>query len=886
MKKPLIITIIILLGIGGYFIYNHFTAQKALGAWDLVPQETVLVYESGNCEDCVTQIRNSPVSALIRKAALLNAGKDSITIFQDLATSLTDPTLISLHVTKRDEFDFTYYVKASPSFIGKLNATQDALLKIKGSKSRQREFNNIIINEIEINKSVFSWIAIGENWVGSFSPVLIEDVIRTYQGSPSFKRALGNVYHLHSVKNDGGNLFINLSSLAKWFSLFVKGDGANMIRDFGRAALLDTKVAGDQIVLNGFSANTDNKTFLAAFSDQDPVPFSLRSIISNRALMVSSYGFTDAAKFFSRLDQSAQKPVRDSLAIVLNDAKVDGDNLFKNFSGELAICWLEGSRETLMPVLIIQDSEGAEKWSDLFRKVAETKVTDSLFVDNFSSYEILGLPSYRFPEKLFSPLVSGFENSYYAQVGNSICMAEDIEELKRFLKDIDQENTWGKSVAQNKFFESTLLEANISLFINTPRVWSLLESSLQPKWKVFLNENREVIGSLGMGSIQFSHLNDNFYTNVSWALHEKDKVPEATPRAQFMTIFDAGISSMAVVDSHVDRSKEILIQESAKNLTLLSADGKINWKLPLEDHIQGQVHQIDFLSNGKLQYFFCTPGMIHIVDRLGNYVKPYPVAIEEKNIEHVTVVDYDHSRNYRFLIASRDGNLWIYDKSGQNLEGWQPRRVEGRLLNPPRHHRLLGRDYMLAIRTDGKVYLMNRRGELMPNFPLDLDARLAGDYYINRGRSAAETTITVVSNDGWRINFNLQGKILSREVLVKTSLNAKFSLCAEREDKSYLIVRQESAHFTVFDDKLNEIIRSDYIGNDKATVDFMSFGNGRNYIAIVDQSQELGYLYDKSGKLITPIPVESSQLEVQPLENGKTRIFTVVDNTFRTTFLP
>ena len=885
MKKPILFTIIILLGIGGFLVYNHLTTQKALNAWDLVPLETVLVYESGNCEDCVNQISNSPISSLLKSAALINAGQDSITVLQDLAASLSEPTLISLHVTKRDEFDFTYYVKASPSFMGKLNATQDALLKMKGSKKRVREFNNIAINEIQIGKNIFSWIALGEIWVGSFSPVLIEDVIRTHQSAMSFKNALGDVYHLHSVKNDGGNLFINLSSLAQWFSLFVKGDGAKMIRDFGRAALLDTKVSGDQIVLNGFSSNTDKKTFLSAFSDQQPVPFSLRSIISNRALMVSSYGFTSADKFFTQLEKNGRKTQGDSLALILKEANVKGGDPFQNFSGELAVCWLESSGENLIPVLILQDKEGSTKWSELFRKVAETRVTDSLFVDNYSNYKIYGLPSYRFPEKLFSPLVTGFENSYYVEVGNTICMAEDIEELKRFLRDIDQENTWGKSVAQNKFFESTLLEANISLFINTQRVWSLHESSLQPKWKAFLNANRETIGSLGMGAIQFSHLNDNFYTNVSWALRE-NKLAETTQRDRYMTVFDAGISSMTIVDSHVDRSKEVLIQDSARNLTLLSADGKINWKLPLDEHIQGKVHQIDFLNNGKLQYFFCTPGMMHVVDRLGNYVKPYPLAIEEKNIEHVTLVDYDHSKNYRFLVASRDGNLWIYDKAGQNLEGWQPRRIEGRLLNPPRHHRLLGRDYMLAMRTDGKVYLMNRRGELMPNFPIDLEARPAGEYFINRGRSAAETTITVVSNDGWRINFNLQGKIVSREVLVKTSLDAKFSLCAERDGKSYLLIRQEAAHFTVFDDKLNEVVKSDYIGNDKAFVDFVMYGNGRNYITIIDKNQELGYVYDKSGQLLTPIPIESSQLEIQPLENGRTRVFSSVDNTFRTTYLP
>ena len=124
---------------------------------------------------------------------------------------------------------------------------------------------------------------------------------------------------------------------------------------------------------------------------------------------------------------------------------------------------------------------------------------------------------HRFPEKIFYPLISGFNTSYYTSAGKTIFIGEDLDELKRYLDDIDKEDTWGKSVAQNQYLESTLLESNISLFINTPRIWSLLETSLRPRWKKFVKENRNLLRSLGMGAAQFSHLNDSYYTNVSWA---------------------------------------------------------------------------------------------------------------------------------------------------------------------------------------------------------------------------------------------------------------------------------------------------------------------------------------------------------------------------------
>src|SRR5690606_25942662 len=136
-------------------------------------------------------------------------------------------------------------------------------------------------------------------------------------------------------------------------------------------------------------------------------------------------------------------------------------------------------------------------------------------------------------------------------------------------------------------------------------------------------------------------------------------------------------------------------------------------------------------------YIFSTQDAIHIIDRLGNYVPPYPLYLKGKNIQHLSVVDYDRSKRYRFLVSDYDGKLWMYDKSGANLEGWTPRDVGGALLTPPRHHRIKGRDYILAIRKDGLVHLYNRRGEMMKNFPLDLQGKPMGDYFLEMGADMA-----------------------------------------------------------------------------------------------------------------------------------------------------
>jgi hypothetical protein len=886
VKKPFLITLFLLAGVGAYLLYDHVYNRKLIGAWDLVPEETVLVYESSACKECVDEIRASPVAELIRKASTYNSGSDSLQAIKDFLSSFQYPTLVSLQITKKDEFDFGYYITNSPAFAEKFSALLQSLQTLKGIKRTRRVFNDVIINEFQFNKNVFSWVEIDNVWAGSFSPVIVEDVIRTYEDKVyNFRSSISGVYQLPRVKNDGGNVYVQLSNFTRLLSLFTGQSVNPLLKNFGSAALLDSRMENGRMVLNGFSAQSENNMFLSAFSDQVPVPFSLRNLISNRAIMVSSYGVSDAERFFARAGNLSRKRNRDSLNLILKEAKVDAAPLLKQFTGEIAMCWLEGRSESFVPVLMIHDNNGIDKWADMFYRISESNVTDSVFIDRYSNYSIYELPVYRFAEKMFDPLVEGFTISYYVKTGNAICMSEDIEELKAFLQDIEQENTWGKSVAQNRFLESTLLEANVSVFINTPKVWSMLESHLHPKWKTFVKENQQSVRALGMAALQFSHLNDNFYTNVSWALQEV-KTQAPAPKDRFMTVFDGNISSMYVVTSHVDKSKEVLIQDTLKNLSLISGDGKILWKLPLDGYIQGGVAQVDFLNNGKLQYFFCTPGRLHVVDRLGNYVKPYPVAIPEQNIEFASLVDYDHNKKYRFLVSSREGKLWIYDKEGNNLEGWQPKEVGGGLAVPAAHHRLAGKDYMVAIRRDGVVTLMNRKGETLSNFPLDLKVRVAGHYFVQSAKNAAETTITVVSTDGIKIRFNLQGKVLSREVLVKTALDAKFRLVAENQGKSYLIMRQEAKQLTLFDDKGKEVITSDFIGNNYADIAFTMFGNGRSYITITDRIQELSYIYDREGKLITSFPVEASQIEILPLDNDRLKVYSTVDNTFNINFVP
>jgi hypothetical protein len=137
------------------------------------------------------------------------------------------------------------------------------------------------------------------------------------------------------------------------------------------------------------------------------------------------------------------------------------------------------------------------------------------------------------------------------------------------------------------------------------------------------------------------------------------------------------------------------------------------------------------------------------------------------------------------------------------------------------------------------------------------------------GSTIENSDFIVVSNDGFRIRFNPTGKIQSREPLIKASINSRFSLVRERNGKSYCMVRQDPTSLTILDVDAKNIITNPYIGMNPVVVRYYDFGAGSIYYSITDQVQNLTYVYDQSGTLLTSPPLESSSCDLQPGKSGK-----------------
>ncbi len=856
--KALLFTIGFLgLAVAGYFIYDSFFKNEKATLWDFVPENSIAVYQRGNCNECFDSLSQAAWFVMLRETYLSDHKLDS-SILSAFSKFSDDISAVSLHKTAKHKFDLIFYSTEA------VLKNDFALSLQKNSKWRERNYSGVVIKELVADADVITMVKLDNYMALSFSPVLIEDVVRAYQlkSDKSFVTKVKQVVSLPVVKNDAGDILVDLEAFNDWLHLFTNEENKQGVSIKG-SALLDVKRNNSSIVLNGFSDSdsAQQSSLLSVFKGQSPVAFGLKYFVSNGAHYVANFGFSDPELLGKNLQMLLGDGKRNALLGKLKLSTNDVQGFYNGLGKELALQSLELSGMNSSDVLMV-DVKSDDSWISLLDKLAATIASDTVFVEHYSSYLIKRLDEPGLIELLF-PIVSfKYDELYYAQVGNVLLMAADISILKRILNDVEEEEVWAKSVDKNRFLESTFLESNVSFYVDPSPFAKLMTQKLSEEWRPFFAKQNTEISSLGLSAFQFSHLNNNFYTNIYLSFNDvKRKNQNSKTRDVLVNINTAPIYKFFTVKNHNDRSQEVLVQDSANTIYLISTKGEILWSKKLTGLIRGELEQIDYYANGKLQLLFSTDKQIHVIDRLGNYVNPYPIDGLASTM-FIRSIDYDHSKNYRFITADKAGVINMISKEGKILDGWNALSTNGELLTAPKHHRIAARDYIAVLHGNGKFSLYNRRGELLKGFPIDLKSRVRDEYFLETGRGKEKTIFVFVTIDGQKIKVDLSGNELSKETLIKPVFDTRYRLIKEESEKSYLVVRQDNRSLTLLNKSGEEILNNNFIGMNSTEVRFYDFGSGNIYYTILDLDQDLGYVYNADGYLMTAQPLECQQLRL------------------------
>ncbi len=876
-----------LLAVGAYLLYQKWCEEPDVNPWDLVPDTAVMVYESKNTVSSWNTLLETTLWENLSTIPSFAKAKKSFELLDSISGKkgsidklLTGKSfLTSIHLVSKNEFDFLYYVNVDDA--ARQSIAFDMLKSFqKGGavRSMERKYLGMSIHELsDKNKDyTFSYIIKDNHLIGSFTPFLVEDVIRLAEGEVNrgFKAKHAPLFKVEQLKNDEGDLYVDFKNLNTYFEAYVDPThraSIKGVKSFASSSFLDISLNNNLLLMNGFSitGEEDLPYFVKSFEGQKPGKIGVKYYMPRATAFMYHTTFSDpiswhgqVQRYWSNYDKKQLQAFRQ----LKTKNSFDADKFLNWINGEIALVVSESSKLDKSNRFILFKAGDVNEALNQFNTLAEKALGnsgDTLYYETFAGVNIKELNIKEFPSKVLGPMYQGFEQCFYSVIDEYVILGSSIEAIKALVNDMEAENTWGKSVQQNQFLESTLQEANISLMFNVNRVWGSLNTHFNPSWRKFFDNYAGQFKHFELGSVQFSNIDGNYYTSL--ALKHDDKVQEVatfkqTSEEQATYLEAASITKPFVVRNHIDNSLEVVVQDSITNLYLIGRGGRVLWKDSIGESLVGQVHQVDYFKNGKLQYFFATKHAMHIIDRKGRYVEGYPIAMDKVDIAHAAVIDYDNSKRYRFLLADRYGALYMFDKTGKNLKGWQPLQLKGRLGAEPFHIRVRGKDCIVALEESGRVNIMNRRGEVLKGFPMKLAGKTSSGLYVDIGSDFKNTIFHTVSDEGLLMKFNLHGEVAEKVQLYKPDRETNFSLVRESLGKTFVIIRQSPDRLSVLNAKEEVLLEKDYLSGDIRDVQYYNFGSGGDIFAVTDKIQEFTYLYDNQGKLVNVRPFNSGFL--------------------------
>lgn len=193
----------------------------------------------------------------------------------------------------------------------------------------------------------------------------------------------------------------------------------------------------------------------------------------------------------------------------------------------------------------------------------------------------------------------------------------------------------------------------------------------------------------------------------------------------------------------------IFSQSENGSLSLKEESGKGIWAIPFEDKLCGRVETIDYYANGKLQYLFAAGDKLYLIDRLGRFVKSFPVSLGKKVVLGPAAYDFTGAHGYTAMILHEDNTIVLYDLHGKVKSGWKDISPKETIMSLPELITVKNKKYW-AVRTSVQTLIYDFMGG-EPLTTLTGDKRISPDSEIQ----VKDGSISATSLDGKVRNVKL-----------------------------------------------------------------------------------------------------------------------------------
>lgn len=606
---------------------------------------------------------------------------------------------------------------------------------------------------------------------------------------------------------------------------------------------LDVNEKSNTIIINGLSSNDANNEWFKHIQEQEAQNSKSLVLLPTDLLSLKRSSVSDAQIFLENYEPY-------QLNDIALSCDCDPKATFSNWITGEVITIQFGDDKNKDDAYFI----GCEGTPNMVGVLSAFGLSDSLYK------QVYGADLYSVENKDFLALV-GVEDTtseplYFARMHDYAV----VSTYKGISKLAYQYKASQASIPNNRFINfAKQLMANYSS-VDVYYSWNSLIQNMTPFFK---EEYRESLLSIGGKVTDLNGLiwqgsktkNELVYHSLAINTNQANEQEGAIQKLWSFNLQHTVSKSPQVMKNHQTGTSEIILQDEANNLILLSATGKHKWSKPINEKIIGEVKQIDVYKNGKYQMLFNTVDKIHLIDINGNEVVGFPIKLPAAATNEVAVFDYANDGNYRFLICTMDKKLLNYNKEGKQVEGWVVNTTDQIVLNKVQRFVVSGLDYIAVHDLGGKVYLLNRKGEPREVVSGLMNAPEKENIYLQLGTTLASTKYLFKDSLDRITEFPLSGEPKSF-VLDSNLHHFNHTVVDLENDKLPDFITSFANKLSIFGpDKqifFSEIFDFDIYDN------FKTLGTSNKFTIISNEKEQVVHLYTHQFKPVPDFPQPGS----------------------------
>lgn len=663
---------------------------------------------------------------------------------------------------------------------------------------------------------------------------------RDVRNLPGFSKVL-----LASGKNVD-KIFVVFTNL-QWFLKSVIGEQdqelAQKIAKLAGTAGGDIYINEEGLVLSGYTESVDSSEFLYKYKFIAPKAFHTYKILPSSTVLFETLihqGITLNNKFDSTISRQTI-----NLATKLKD--YTGEEITRAY---INIKGNHVNDNTLIIYELINRTQAEQIFLD-------EQGPDSNIIyfqpDNQIKIPVYKVPYNGFSKVLIPGFAPGFDESYFAFYDNFLITGSSFATISKLLYDNLLNKTLANDLTYRDFASTLPSRAGYFFYCVPSHITDYIAGFLNNDIISAITANRNSLNKIQAVGYQLASSNDMIYNSLSVKFKE-------TAREESNTEWETLLDTVASIKpffftNHITGAKEIFIQDLKNNTYLINTAGRVLWKVPLNEKINGNIFMIDYFRNGKYQLLFSGRNYLHLLDRNGNYVERYPVKLRSPSTNSLSLVDYDNNLNYRLFIAGEDKKIYSYDKTGNAVKGWNLFTTNSQVKSEISYFEVSGKDYLVAS-DETSIYFLDRAGNKRVNLKEPATKATGSAMRLIAGSdpsivcSSPDGTIQKVYFDGSVKKFSLQ----------KFSIDHSFDIFDIDGDGFGEYIFIDNGMLYLYDHNNLELFTRKFSSGELGGPLNFIFSASDRKIGVFDPQNKLIYLIGNKGETMNGFPLRGASM--------------------------